>query len=55
MSSSATFVEGGSLRVLTIVRDRIHLGWSLLTHPLYGNIQPFRQPFRSILVGLSDD
>jgi len=39
------------LNVLILARDRIHSGWDLLTHPLYGNIQPFQQPFRSVLVG----
>lgn len=37
--------------VLTLARDRIHAGWRLLTHPLYGNIQPFQQPYRSVLLG----
>lgn len=54
-SPKATLVEGGPLSVLTLARDRLHSGWCLLTHPLYGNIQPFQQPFRSILVGLRED
>ncbi|HOI80774.1 MAG: GrdX family protein [Thermovirgaceae bacterium] len=54
MSSKATFVEGGPVCVLTLARDRLHAGWQLLTHPLYGNVQPSQQPFRSILVGLSE-
>lgn len=54
-SSRVTLVGGGPVGVLTLARDRLHSGWSLLTHPLYGNIQPFQQPFRSILVGLSEE
>lgn len=41
--------------MLTLVRDRVHAGWLLLTHPLYGNIQPSQQRFRSVLVGLPDE
>lgn len=55
LSLGVTFVEGASVLVLTLARDRIHTGWSILTHPLYGNIQPSQQPFRSILVGLPDE
>jgi hypothetical protein len=40
------------MNVLTLARDRVHAGWSLLTHPLYGNVQPSQQLFRSVLVGL---
>ena len=54
-SPNVTLVEGAPVCVLTLARDRVHAGWSLLTHPLYGNIQPFQQPFRSILVGLSEE
>ncbi len=28
------------------------MGWHLLSHPLYGNIQPSRQPYRSLVIGL---
>jgi hypothetical protein len=28
----------------------IHKGWCLLSHPLYGNLRPYQQPFRSILL-----
>lgn len=55
ISLKATFVEGGPLSVLTLARDRVHAGWLLLTHPLYGNIQPSQQHFRSVLVGLPDE
>lgn len=47
------FLEhGSSLDVLTMARDRVHLGWRLLHHPLYGNIRPHLQPFRSALLSL---
>ena len=43
-------VNGSSLDVLVTVRDAVHLGSRLLTHPLCGNLRPHQQPFRSILI-----
>ncbi|MCR5347934.1 MAG: GrdX family protein [Fretibacterium sp.] len=44
------FVDGSSLDVLISVRDLVHRGNILLTHPLCGNLRPYQQPFRSILI-----
>ena len=44
------FVKGSSLDVLIRVRDGVHRGDRLLTHPLCGNLRPYQQPFRSILI-----
>lgn len=44
------FVDGSSLDVLVAVRNSIHLGSTLLTHPLCGNLRPYHQPFRSVLL-----
>jgi hypothetical protein len=49
-SSCLLFLAGTSLDVLIAARDAIHLGSELLTHPLYGNLRPHQQPFRSILL-----
>ena len=49
-SSRIQFIRGTSLDVLLAARDAIHMGSDLLTHPLYGNLRPNRQPFRSILL-----
>ena len=46
------FLSGTSLDVLVVARDAVHLGNELLTHPLYGNLRPNQQPFRSILLRL---
>lgn len=46
------FVEGGHTDVLTHVRDLVHQGHKLLTHPLAGSVKPNETPFRS--VALSD-
>ena len=44
------FIYGTSLDVLIAARDAIHMGSELLTHPLYGNLRPNQQPFRSVLL-----
>ena len=44
------FVKGSSLDVLVRVRDGVHRGDRLLTHPLCGNLRPYQQPFRSVLI-----
>lgn len=38
------------LEILTYVRDKIHSGHELLTHPLSGSIKPNETPFKSIIV-----
>jgi hypothetical protein len=43
------FIGGMSLDVLKGARDEVHLGAKLLTHPLYGNLRPYQQPFRTVL------
>ena len=44
------FISGTSLDVLKSARDLVHLGAKLVTHPLYGNLRPYQQPYRTILV-----
>ena len=40
-----------SLReVLVIVRDHIHLGYELLTHPMSGSIKPNETPYKTIFI-----
>ena len=43
-------VDGGYADVLCVVRDRIHQGAVLLSHPLYGSVKPDRTPYRSVLM-----
>lgn len=50
VSSACEFVDGTSLDVLKRTRDLIHMGWVLLTHPLYGNLRPHQHPYRSVLL-----
>jgi len=36
--------------ILTIVRDRVHTGGRLLTHPLAGGVKPGETPFISVMI-----
>lgn len=38
------------LDVLLRVRDRIHTGWHLLTHPQASNLKPNQCPYKTILI-----
>jgi len=42
------FIEGGHEDVLKAVRDLIHTGHKLLTHPLAGSVKPNETPYRSV-------
>ena len=42
------FVDGGHNDVLKTVRDLVHKGHRLLTHPLAGSVKPNETPFRSV-------
>lgn len=42
-------------QVLTKVRDMIHIGHQLLSHPLAGSIKPNETPYRSVLVSRETD
>ena len=36
--------------VLKAVRDKIHLGYGLLTHPLSGSVKPGETPYKTVIV-----
>ncbi|WP_130807533.1 GrdX family protein [Senegalia massiliensis] len=38
------------IEVLEYVRDKIHLGHKLLTHPLSGSIKPNETPYKSVII-----
>lgn len=38
------------MEILTYVRDKIHNGHELLTHPLSGSIKPNETPYKSIII-----
>ena len=47
---TAELIDGSSLDVLIRVRSLVHLGSIILTHPLCGNLRPYHQPFRSVII-----
>ena len=44
------FLDADLLGVLTFVRDCVHRGSTLLTHPLSGSVKPNESPYKSILI-----
>ena len=38
------------LQILEFVRDKIHEGHELLTHPLSGSIKPNETPYKTIMI-----
>jgi hypothetical protein len=44
------FITGGYLDVLIKVRDRVHAGAVILTHPLSGSVKPNETPYKSIVL-----
>lgn len=48
---SVELLENGSyLEVLLKVRDYLHKGWKLETHPMTGSLKPNQTPFKSIMI-----
>lgn len=49
--TDVTFLEDKSfLEVLEYVRDHVHMGHTLLTHPLTGSIKPYETPYKSVVI-----
>lgn len=44
------FLDISYLDVLIAVRDHVHEGFRLLTHPLAGSMKPNQTPYRSIML-----
>jgi hypothetical protein len=44
------YVDGNFKDVLITVRDRLHLGHELLTHPLGGSVKPSETPYKSVII-----
>lgn len=47
------YIDGNFSDVLIAVRDKLHLGHELLTHPLSGSVKPSETPYKSVII--SDD
>lgn len=50
IAREVSFLSVSSYGVLLTARDLIHKGWVLLTHPLYGNLSPSKNPYRTLLI-----
>ena len=44
------YIEGTMMDILRKVRDNIHVGHKLLTHPLMSSIKPNETPYRTICI-----
>lgn len=44
------FYRNTYIEILETVRDKIHLGHELLSHPLAGSIKPNETPYRTIII-----
>jgi hypothetical protein len=49
-SINLIWVEGYYEDVLITVRNWVHRGHKLLTHPLAGSVKPYETPYRTVLV-----
>lgn len=47
------FVEGSTMDVYIKVRDYVHKGHKLLTHPLMSSVKPNETPYRTVIISKS--
>jgi hypothetical protein len=50
ISCDKEYIAGSLKDVLIAVRDKIHKGHKLLSHPLSGSVKPNETPYKSILI-----
>jgi len=46
----ALYVSGGVRDVFVAVRDRVHAGARVLSHPLSGSVKPWESPYKSVVI-----
>jgi len=44
------FLEREVIDVLKYVRDQVHIGYKLLSHPLGGSVKPNETPYKSVMI-----
>lgn len=50
------FLEKGSyMDVLNEIRDNVHRGCKLITHPMAGSLKPNQTPYKSVIIGKKAD
>ena len=47
---AALFITGGPADVFLEARDLVHKGWKFVAHPQYGNFNPARHPYRTLVL-----
>jgi len=55
LSIKIEYLDVDYLTVLKSVRDKVHIGHKLLTHPLSGSIKPNETPYKSIIISKSKE
>lgn len=46
------FIDGNVNEVYKVIRDKIHMGHKLLTHPLMSSIKPNETPYRTVCLSV---
>ena len=46
------FLETDVLGIFTAIRDEVHKGAALLTHPLSGSVKPNESPYKSVILDI---
>lgn len=49
------FVDAGLIDVLKAVRDYVHKGHRVLTHPLMGSIKPNQTPYKTVVISYKQE
>ena len=49
-SHAIDYIEGNTMDVFKMVRDYIHKGHKLLTHPLMSSVKPNETPYRTVVI-----
>ncbi len=49
------YINGNVLEVYKVVRDYLHIGHRLLTHPLMSSIKPNETPYRTVILSKNRD
>ncbi len=44
------YISGTYAEILQAIRDRIHLGYRLMSHPLSGSVKPGETPYKSVML-----
>ncbi|TGE37989.1 hypothetical protein E4K67_08315 [Desulfosporosinus fructosivorans] len=51
MKDNVLFVDGSAEETLIKVRDFVHVGYELISHPLAASLRMMFSPFRSVILG----